>query len=167
MIKFNFKELPGLTETPNSRNQAAIAQLQKMIDLQKSFNLSFYTKDGQAKIWIEETGLHGIKLEGFSVTISNVAQINNLLNYLYSGKPLNWYQEDDNDTEALEPETFQFDAFKGIANTGLKINVKPEFLTRNTDLVFATINLIKGCIFFKLNRTDEVVEFIENPQSSH
>lgn len=107
--------------------------------------------------WIESRSVAGFKL------ILNQEILNFLMAYL-NGNKVDDLDLNPNEYEVLSKEdaqSFAEDRLKEIIESGKQIQVRPLFREQN-GFISAFVNYKRGNIFFRVPRTEEMVEFLKD-----
>lgn len=158
MFSFNFDEL--LSSTQEYDNKGAYQTLQEMMSRKEVINVKFYAdKQGYPCAWIESANVAGFKY------ILKSESFAGLMKYLAKGE-VSDFDADPMKAEAVNaPKDFQLNLFKQFVGSGRKIQYVPLFREAN-GYVSANIPFFKGKIFFRVERTSELLDYLrENKQA--
>lgn len=158
-IAFSVNEL--LNSPQIYDNLGAYQTLQNMINRKEVINVKFFTdKQSYPCAWIESKGVAGFKYQLKSESFKG------LLKYLAKGEVTD-FDADPMKVETLSnpQEDFQLNIFKMFIEGGWKIQYVPLFRESN-GYVSANLPLYKGKIFFRVERTNELLDYLrENKQT--
>lgn len=157
-FEFNFDEL--LSSTNEYDNKGAYQTLQDMMNRKEVINVKFYVdKQGYPCAWIESANVAGFKY------ILKNESFAGLMKYLIKGE-VSDFDADPMKAEAVnDPKGFQLNLFKRFVESGRKIQYVPLFREAN-GYVSANIPFFKGKIFFRVERTSELLDYLrENKQT--
>ncbi len=158
-LKFNFNEL--LSSTQVYDNLGAYQALLGMMNRKEVINVKFFTdKQSYPCAWIESKGVAGFKYQLKSESFKG------LLKYLAKGEVTDFDADPMNvETQSNPQEDFQLNIFKMFIEGGWKIQYVPLFRESN-GYVSANLSLYKGKIFFRVERTNELLDYLrENNQT--
>ena len=158
-LKFNFNEL--LSSTQVYDNLGAYQALLGMMNRKEVINVKFFTdKQSYPCAWIESKGVAGFKYQLKSESFKG------LLKYLAKGEVTDFDADPMNvETQSNPQEDFQLNIFKMFIEGGWKIQYVPLFRESN-GYVSAYLPLYKGKIFFRVERTNELLDYLrENNQT--
>ena len=158
-LKFNFNEL--LSSTQVYDNLGAHQALLGMMNRKEVINVKFFTdKQSYPCAWIESKGVAGFKYQLKSESFKG------LLKYLAKGEVTDFDADPMNvETQSNPQEDFQLNIFKMFIEGGWKIQYVPLFRESN-GYVSANLPLYKGKIFFRVERTNELLDYLrENNQT--
>lgn len=154
----------NLSELINSQNEydnrGAYKTLQDMMSRKEVINVKFYAdKQGDPCAWIESANVAGFKY------ILKNGSFAGLMKYLVKGE-VSDFDADPMQTETVnDPKGFQLNLFKRFVESGRKIQYVPLFREAN-GYVSANIPFFKGKIFFRVERTSELLDYLrENKQA--
>lgn len=158
-IAFSVNEL--LNSPQMYDNLGAYQTLQNMMNRKEVINVKFFTdKQSYPCAWIESKGVAGFKyqLKGES--------FKGLLKYLAKGEVTDFDTDPMNvETQSNPQEDFQLNILKMFIEGGWKIQYVPLFRESN-GYVSANLPLYKGKIFFRVERTNELLDYLrENNQT--
>ena len=158
-FNMNLKEL--LSSANAYDNKGAHQVLKDMMNRKEVINVKFFTdKQSYPCAWIESKGVAGFKYQ------LNGESFKGLLKYLTKGEVTDF----DTDPMSVEKqsnpqEDFQLNIFKMFIEGGWKIQYVPLFRESN-GYVSANLPLYKGKIFFRVERTNELLDYLrENNQT--
>lgn len=158
-ITFSVNEL--LNSPQMYDNLGAYQTFQNMINRKEVINVKFFTdKQSYPCAWIESKGVAGFKYQLKSESFKG------LLKYLAKGEVTD-FDADPMKVETLSnpQEDFQLNIFKMFIEGGWKIQYVPLFRESN-GYVSANLPLYKGKIFFRVERTNELLDYLrENKQT--
>jgi len=161
MTDLNF-DLNELLSSANAYdNKGAYQTLQNMINRKEVINVKFFTdKQSYPCAWIESKGVAGFKYQLKSESFKG------LLKYLAKGEVTDFDTDPMNvETQSNPQEDFQLNIFKMFIEGGWKIQYVPLFRESN-GYVSANLPLYKGKIFFRVERTNELLDYLrENNQT--
>lgn len=161
MTDLNF-DLNELLSSANAYdNKGAHQALLGMMNRKEVINVKFFTdKQSYPCAWIESKGVAGFKYQLKSESFKG------LLKYLAKGEVTD-FDADPMKVETLSnpQEDFQLNIFKMFIEGGWKIQYVPLFRESN-GYVSANLPLYKGKIFFRVERTNELLDYLrENKQT--
>lgn len=157
-LKFNFNEL--LSSSQVYDNKGAYQTLQEMMSRKEVINVKFFAdKQDYPCAWIESANVAGFKY------ILKDQAFTGLMKYLVKGE-ISDFDTDPMQTETVNaPKDFQLNLFKQFVGSGRKIQYVPLFRESN-GYVSANIPFFKGKIFFRVERTSELLDYLrENKQA--
>lgn len=157
-LNFNFNELSSSTQVYD--NKGAYQTLQDMMNRKEVINVKFYAdKQGYPCAWIDSKGVAPFKY------ILKNDSFAGLMKYLVKGE-VSDFDADPMKTEAVnDPKDFQLNLFKCFVGSGRKIQYVPLFREAN-GYVSANVPFFKGKIFFRVERTSELLDYLrENKQT--
>lgn len=158
-LKFNFNEL--LSSTQVYDNLGAYQALLGMMNRKEVINVKFFTdKQSYPCAWIESRVVAGFKyqLKGES--------FKGLLKYLAKGEVTDFDADPMNvETQSNPQEDFQLNIFKMFIEGGWKIQYVPLFRESN-GYVSANLPLYKGKIFFRVERTNELLDYLREKRQT-
>lgn len=158
-IAFSVNEL--LNSPQMYDNLGAYQTLQNMINRKEVINVKFFTdKQSYPCAWIESKGVAGFKYQ------LNGESFKGLLKYLTKGEVTDFDTDPMNvETQSNPQEDFQLNILKMFIEGGWKIQYVPLFRESNGH-VSANLPLYKGKIFFRVERTNELLDYLrENNQT--
>lgn len=161
MTDLNF-DLNELLSSANAYdNKGAHQALLGMMNRKEVINVKFFTdKQSYPCAWIESKGVAGFKYQLKSESFKG------LLRYLAKGEVTDFDADPMNvETQSNPQEDFQLNIFKMFIEGGWKIQYVPLFRESNGH-VSANLPLYKGKIFFRVERTNELLDYLrENNQT--
>ena len=158
-LKFNFNEL--LSSTQVYDNLGAYQALLGMMNRKEVINVKFFTdKQSYPCAWIESKGVAGFNYQ------LKTESLKGLVKYLAKGEVTDFDTDPMNvETQSNPQEDFQLNIFKMFIEGGWKIQYVPLFRESNGH-VSANLPLYKGKIFFRVERTNELLDYLrENNQT--
>lgn len=140
-------------------HQTVIAHMRKSNSLNVRFAES---QDGKPYAWIDARDLQGFKLE-----LNNQALLDELMNYITYGvlnetsvDPL-YKEESELDFEdESSSEDFQTSMFKSLIDAGYRPQMTPLF-RELPEFLSGSLTMLKGKIFFRIRRTEELVSYLK------
>ena len=161
MTDLNF-DLNELLSSANAYdNKGAHQALLGMMNRKEVINVKFFTdKQSYPCAWIESKGVAGFKYQLKSESFKG------LLRYLAKGEVTDFDADPMNvETQSNPQEDFQLNILKMFIEGGWKIQYVPLFRESNGH-VSANLPLYKGKIFFRVERTNELLDYLrENKQT--
>lgn len=161
MTDLNF-DLNELLSSANAYdNKGAHQALLGMMNRKEVINVKFFTdKQSYPCAWIESKGVAGFKYQLKSESFKG------LLKYLAKGEVTDFDTDPMNvETQSNPQEDFQLNILKMFIEGGWKIQYVPLFRESNGH-VSANLPLYKGKIFFRVERTNELLDYLhENNQT--
>lgn len=161
MTDLNF-DLNELLSSANAYdNKGAHQALLGMMNRKEVINVKFFTdKQSYPCAWIESKGVAGFKYQLKSESFKG------LLRYLAKGEVTDFDTDPMNvETQSNPQEDFQLNILKMFIEGGWKIQYVPLFRESNGH-VSANLPLYKGKIFFRVERTNELLDYLrENNQT--
>ena len=157
-FNMNLKEL--LSSTNAYDNKGAYQTLLEMMSRKEVINVKFYAdKQGYPCAWIESANVAGFKY------ILKDQAFTGLMKYLVKGE-VSDFDADPMQTETVnDPKGFQLNLFRQFVESGRKIQYVPLFREAN-GYVSANIPFFKGKLFFRVERTSELLDYLrENKQA--
>lgn len=154
MDKINFSLVEAQGASQQYDNQGAYNQLMEMMKRGDKLSVKFYTgKKKNASAWIESS-----HVSGFRYDLKNVS-FNGIINYLLNGT-VNDFDPNPMETDVLEDnQDFQIQIMKLFIENGWTLQYVPRFRER-TQKITAFINLFKGNITFRIDRTNEIMDYL-------
>lgn len=152
-ITFENKEVKNYDN--NGAHEAAKLIMKKYENLSVKFKTD---KDNYPYAWLESKSMAGFKLR------LNQAELSWIMKYLKEGEAEDFgtkpeeveaYKEEDND--------FQLLMFKQLIESGKVLQFIPTF-RETTGYISATSSYMKGKIFFRLERTEDLVEYLQEKE---
>ena len=158
MRKFEFVLQPSQA-TMEYDNEGAFQQLLQMMKRGERIDLKFFTsKDSHPSVWAESRTVAGFRYDLSSESYSG------LMEYLMTGK-YEVFEKSLSEPDVLdEGADFQLMVMKQFIESGRVLQYVPQF-REYADKVTASISYMKGKIIFRVNRTQELMEYLrENNQ---
>lgn len=158
-LNFDLNELLSSANTYD--NKGAHQALLGMMNRKEVINVKFFTdKQSYPCAWIESKGVAGFKYQLKSESFKG------LLKYLAKGEVTDFDTDPMNvETQSNPQEDFQLNILKMFIEGGWKIQYVPLFRESNGH-VSANLPLYKGKIFFRVERTNELLDYLrENNQT--
>lgn len=154
MVKFNLQGLGTPNISASYDNESAYKELLSRVNNGESLTVSIYTdRDGYSSFGIETK-----KVTRFKVRV-NQAILNQIVNYLNNDKSDASIVKA-NEVEPYEKnQDFKSDMFKLLIDAGFTPQIAPLFRTVY-GYVNAVFNFPKGRIYFRLERTDELMDYL-------
>jgi len=140
-------------------NEGAFQQLLQMMKRGERIDLKFFTsKDNHPSVWAESRTIAGFRHDLSSESYSG------LMEYLMTGK-YEAFGKSLSEPDVLdEGADFQLMVMKQFIESGRVLQYVPQF-REYADKVTASISYMKGKIIFRVNRTEELMEYLrENNQ---
>lgn len=158
MFNLNINEL--LSSTQEYDNKGAYQTLQEMMNRKEVINVKFFAdKQGYPCAWIESANVAGFKY------ILKNESFAGLMKYLIKGEVSDFDAAPIQIETVNDPRDFQLNLFKQFVESGRKIQYVPLFREAN-GYVSANIPFFKGKIFFRVERTSELLDYLrENKQA--
>lgn len=156
--KFIFTLQPAQA-TMEYDNEGAFQQLLQMMKRGERIDLKFFTsKDSHPSVWAESRTVAGFRYDLSSESYSG------LMEYLMTGK-YEVFEKSLSEPSVLdEGADFQLMVMKQFIESGRVLQYVPQF-REYADKVTASISYMKGKIIFRVNRTQELMEYLrENNQ---
>ena len=156
--KFHFSLQPAQA-TMEYDNEGAFQQMLSMMKRGERIDLKFFTsKDNHPSVWAESRTVAGFRYDLSSESYSG------LMEYLMTGK-YEVFEKSLSEPSVLdEGADFQLMVMKQFIESGRVLQYVPQF-REYADKVTASISYMKGKIIFRVNRTEELMEFLrENNQ---
>ena len=156
--KFIFTLQPAQA-TMEYDNEGAFQQLLQMMKRGERIDLKFFTsKDSHPSVWAESRTVAGFRYDLSSESYSG------LMEYLMTGK-YEVFEKSLSEPSVLdEGADFQLMVMKQFIESGRVLQYVPQF-REYADKVTASISYMKGKILFRVNRTEELMEYLrENNQ---
>ena len=157
--KFHFSLQPAQAMTQYD-NEGAFKQLLSMMKRGERIDLKLFTSiDNHASVWAESRTVAGFRYDVSSESFDG------LLHYLRTGNYAA-FEMCKNEPFVLDAgEDFQLIVMKQFVEGGILLQYVPQF-REYTDKVTASISYQKGKIIFRVNRTQELIDYLrENNQS--
>ena len=140
-------------------NKGAFQQLLQIMKRGERIDLKFFTsKDNHPSVWAESRTIAGFRYDLSSESYSG------LMEYLMTGK-YEAFEKSQGEPDSLdEGADFQLMVMKQFIESGRVLQYVPQF-REYADKVTASISYMKGKIIFRVNRTQELMEYLrENNQ---
>ena len=156
--KFIFTLQPAQA-TMEYDNEGAFQQLLQIMKRGERIDLRFFTsKDNHPSVWAESRTIAGFRYDLSSESYSG------LMEYLMTGK-YEAFEKSQGEPDSLdEGADFQLMVMKQFIESGRVLQYVPQF-REYADKVTASISYMKGKIIFRVNRTQELMEYLrENNQ---
>lgn len=156
--KFHFSLQPSQA-TMEYDNKGAFQQLLQIMKRGERIDLKFFTsKDNHPSVWAESRIIAGFRYDLSSESYSG------LMEYLMTGK-YEAFEKSQGEPDSLdEGADFQLMVMKQFIESGRVLQYVPQF-REYADKVTASISYMKGKIIFRVNRTQELMEYLrENNQ---
>lgn len=156
--KFKFSLQPAQAVAQYD-NEGAFNQLLFMMKRGERIDLKLFTsKDNHPSVWAESRTVAGFRYDVSSETFES------LLHYLRTGNYESFEKCQSEPDELDEGADFQMMIMKQFIEGGVLLQYVPQF-REYTDKVTASISYQKGKIFFRVNRTQELMDYLrENNQ---
>jgi len=135
-------------------NEGAFNQLLSMMKRGERIDFKLFTsKDNHPSVWAESR-----TIEGFRYDVSSES-FGSLLQYLQSGnyEPFEKCQSEPDELD--EGTDFQMMIMKQFVEGGILLQYVPQF-REYTDKVTASISYQKGKIVFRVNRSQELIDYL-------
>lgn len=158
MKKFEFVLQPTQA-TMEYDNKGAFQQLLQIMKRGERIDLKFFTsKDNHPSVWAESRTIAGFRYDLSSESYSG------LMEYLMTGK-YEAFEKSQGEPDSLdEGADFQMMVMTQFIESGRVLQYVPQF-REYADKVTASISYMKGKIIFRVNRTQELMEYLrENNQ---
>lgn len=147
----SFENIIGTAQTYN--NKGAVENFLGMMTRGEVLDIRSGTdREGYPYFWIESK-----RTEGFKVQV-NQSILNNILVFLHSGFPKEEVMT--SDPEKME-EDFQVFLFRNFIENGYKPKFVPSFKDKS-GYISCHLYLPFGKIFFRVERSEEIVELLES-----
>lgn len=158
MKKFVFSFLPAQAVTQYD-NEGAFQQMLSMMKRGERIDLKLFTsKDNHPSVWAESRTVAGFRYDVSSETFES------LLHYLRTGNYESFEKCQSEPDELDEGADFQLMVLKQFVEGGVMLQYVPQF-REYADKVNASISYMKGKIIFRVNRTQELMDYLrENNQ---
>ena len=156
--KFQFSLQPAQA-TMQYDNEGAFQQLLSMMKRGERIDLKLFTsKDNHPSVWAESRTVAGFRYDVSSETFES------LLQYLRTGSYESFEKCQSEPDELDEGADFQLMVLKQFVEGGVMLQYVPQF-REYADKVTASISYMKGKIIFRVNRTQELMDYLrENNQ---
>lgn len=158
MKKFVFSVQPAQAVAQYD-NEGAFNQLLCMMKRGERIDLKFFTsKDNHPSVWAESRTVAGFRYDVSSESYDS------LLHYLRTGNYESFEKCQSESDELDECTDFQLMVMKQFIESGMQLQYVPQF-REYTDKITASISYPKGKIVFRVNRTQELMDYLrENNQ---
>jgi len=158
MKKFVFSFLPAQAVAQYD-NEGAFQQMLSMMKRGERIDLKLFTsKDNHPSVWAESRTVAGFRYDVSSETFES------LLQYLRTGSYESFEKCQSEPDELDEGADFQLMVLKQFVEGGVMLQYVPQF-REYADKVTASISYMKGKIIFRVNRTQELMDYLrENNQ---
>ena len=156
--KFHFTLQPAQAVAQYD-NEGAFQQLLSMMKRGERIDLKFFTsKDNHPSVWAESRTVAGFRYDVSSETFES------LLQYLRTGSYESFEKCQSEPDELDEGADFQMMIMKQFIEGGVLLQYVPQF-REYAGKVTASISFLKGKIIFRVNRTEELMDYLrENNQ---
>jgi len=156
--KFHFSLQPAQA-TMQYDNEGAFQQMLSMMKRGERIDLKLFTsKDNHPSVWAESRTVAGFRYDVSSETFES------LLQYLRTGSYESFEKCQSEPDELDEGADFQLMVLKQFVEGGVMLQYVPQF-REYADKVTASISYMKGKIIFRVNRTQELMDYLrENNQ---
>jgi len=138
-------------------NNGAHDELKRIMQRGENLSVKFGTdKENYPYAWCESSSTSGFKYRLIQPGLNWIS------NYLSISKDED-FNVNPKDVEPFgesEDNNFQLQIFKQLIESGKKLKFTPLFREKN-GYISATANFMRGWIFFRLERTDELVEYLQ------
>jgi hypothetical protein len=155
-FKFTFQPAHAVAQYDN---EGAFQQMLSMMKRGERIDLKLFTsKDNHPSVWAESRTVAGFRYDVSSESFDS------LLLYLQTGnyEPFEKCQSESDELD--EGTDFQMMIMKQFVEGGVLLQYVPQF-REYTDKVTASISYQKGKILFRVNRTQELMDYLrENNQ---
>ncbi len=149
---FTLANTKGTAQMPYD-NKGAVENLQRMMTKGEVLDIRCGTdREGYPYCWIESKRTEGSKVQ------MNQSILNCMLTYLHTGFPKE-------EQMTAEPEEMNEDFQIFMFTNFVKNNYKPKFVPSFKDkagYISSILYLPFGKIFFRIEKTDEIMELLEN-----
>lgn len=154
----NLFETKKGTANKSYDNEGAKAMVLFMMNRSEQINVKFrIDQNGYPYAWVESKKVSGFKL------LLNKEGLNWMYNYLYFGKTED-FGFNPNNVEVYNPnKNFQVLVLKQLINAGKMVQFTPMF-RENLGYISALASAKKGKISFKVERTTDLVEWLEEKE---
>ena len=155
-FKFTFQPAQAVAQYDN---EGAFQQMLSMMKRGERIDLKLFTsKDNHPSVWAESRTVAGFRYDVSSETFES------LLHYLRTGNYESFEKCQSEPDELDEGADFQLMVLKQFVEGGVKLQYVPQF-REYADKVTASISYMKGKIIFRVNRTQELMDYLrENNQ---
>ena len=156
--KFHFSLQPAQAMMQYD-NEGAFNQLLSMMKRGERIDLKLFTsKDNHPSVWAESRTVAGFRFDVSSETFES------LLQYLRTGSYESFEKCQSEPDELDEGAEFQMMIMKQFIEGGVLLQYVPQF-REYADKITASISFMKGKIIFRVNRTQELMDYLrENNQ---
>ena len=157
MVNIDFSALTTAKEQQYPNNEAH-AEVMKMMKRGDKLSVKFGTTRTQHPYaWIESKTVAGFKYE------LDAERVINLIHYLMTGD-VREYAGDPMQSDTVEPsEDYQLEMMTLFIENGQTLQYTPLFREYN-DKISAMKAMLKGTVFFRINRTPEVLDYLREHQ---
>ena len=154
----NFAELQGTKQQYD--NLGAHNEVLKMMNRGDKLSVKFGTsKDHHPYAWIESKNVAGFKYE------LNDERFKNLIHYLMKGEVLN-YDGDPMQSDTLEDgKDFKTEVMQQFVEGGQTLQYTPLFRDYN-DKISAMKPMFKGTVYFRIPRTNEILDYLREQKQT-
>ncbi len=154
---FHFSLQPAQA-TVEYDNEGAFNQLLSMMKRGERIDLKlFNSKDNHLSVWAESRTVAGFRYDVSSESFSG------LMEYLRTGK-YEAFEKSQSEPAVLDNTDFQLLIMKKHVEAGIILQYVPQF-REYADKVTASVSYLKGKIIFRVNRTEELMDYLrENNQ---
>lgn len=141
-------------------NEGAFQQMLSMMKRGERIDLKLFTsKDNHPSVWAESRTVAGFRFDVSSESFDG------LLLYLRTGNYESFEKCQSESDELDEGTDFQLMVLKQFVEGGVLLQYVPQF-REYADKVTASISYMKGKIIFRVNRTQELMDYLrENNQT--
>ena len=148
-----------IQSTANYDNEGAFNQLLSMMKRGERINLKFFTsKDNHPSVWAESRTVAGFRYDVSSESFDS------LMLYLRTGNYEAFEKSQSEPDELDEGTDFQLMIMKQFVEGGVLLQYVPQF-REYSDKVTASVSYLKGKIIFRVNCTQELMDYLrENNQ---
>ena len=140
-------------------NVGAYKTLQALMNRGENLTIKFFkSKDNIPCAWIESRNIAGFKYEMKNESFHGI------INYLRNGIPADFDNNPSESTPLEDIMDFQIEVLKMFVNAGMTLQYVPLF-REQPKFLSAVLPLAKGKILFKVERTEELLDYLrENKQ---
>lgn len=140
-------------------NVGAYKALQTLMNRRENLTIKFFkSKDNKPCAWIESRNIAGFKYEMKNDSFHGI------INYLRNGNPVDFDNNPSESTSLDDKTDFQMEVLKMFVNAGMTMQYVPLF-REQSNFLSAVLPLTKGKILFKVERTEELLDYLkENKQ---
>ena len=159
MKTFKFPMQP-IQSTANYDNEGAFNQLLSMMKRGERIDFKFFTsRDNHPSTWAESRTVAGFRLDLSTETFAGI------MDYLISGHYELFEKGQVEPDSLVEGSDFQLGLMKDFIESGRVLQYVPQF-REYADKVTASISYMKGKIIFRLNRTQELMDYLRENNHS-